>query len=82
MFHIFSPHRKSEKEYCSEETMELKKKHPRRLLYKQIDIRIPRDRFGRMLEAFQSNKYSAKQYYGPELKKEIRRIVEETIAKL
>jgi hypothetical protein len=54
----------------------------RKFIYKQIDIGIDYERFERILNAFQSNKYSAKHHYGPELKKEIRRIVKETTAKL
>jgi hypothetical protein len=50
-FHIFSPYRKSEKEYCSDEVEKPKNEYPRKLSYKQIDIRIPRDRFRRMLNA-------------------------------
>lgn len=82
MFHIFSPIRRSEKTYCLNEARKLKRKYPRKFLYTQLDIKIPRARFRRMLDAFQSNKYYAKQYYGPELKREIKRIVNKTFAKL
>jgi len=83
MFHIFSPYYyDNEKEQCKELANELKRKYPRRFFYKQIDLSIDLERFERMLNAFQSNKYSAKKYYGSELKKEIRKIVRETVVKL
>jgi hypothetical protein len=83
MFHIFSPYYyENEKERCNELAEELRSGHPRKFVYKQINITIGYERFERIIDAFQSNKYSAKQHYGLELKKEVRSVVRETIAKL
>ena len=76
MFHIFSSYYlNTEKELCRELAKELKRRYPRKLVYEQIDIKIPWERFERMINAFESYKYRAIQYYGPELRKEIRKIV-------
>jgi len=80
MFHIFSPYYyENEKKRCNQLAEELRREHPRKFIYEQIDIDIDFERFERMIDAFQTNKYSAKQYYGPELEKEIRRIVKGTL---
>jgi len=83
MFHIFSPYYyPREKERCETLAKELKSKYPRRFIYEQVNMKIPLERFERMLNSFQSNKYQAKHRYGKELRKEIIRIAKETLAVL
>jgi len=83
MFHIFSPaYYQCEKEKCSKSAKKLEKNYPRRFIYEQVDIRIPYERFENMVNYFESSKYAAKQYYGREIEKEVRRIVRQSISTL
>jgi len=82
MFHIFSPLTNNKKKNSEEEAEKLREKYGRKFVYYQFDINIPRERFERMVNAFEKNKYSAKQNYGQELRKELDKIVRESIAKL
>jgi len=82
-FHVFSPDiLKSTKNYCEDEVERLRKKYRNRFLYTPIEIKIPKNRFDKMLEGFKNNKYSAKRSYGKELEKEMRRIANVSVRKL
>jgi len=81
-FQIFSPHEKTRKTQCNKEAEKLKKKYPRKLTYKQLDLIMPHARFDRMVKAFEKNKYQAKQHYGGELKSEVKRIVRDVVRAL
>lgn len=84
MFHIFSPRRSGAKKLCLEEAKRLKTKYPRRFVYLQFDIEVKKDRFEDMVRHFQSKKFRrrAKRRYGKDLRKEIKRIVRQTISRL
>ena len=83
LFHIFSPcYYPVEKGQCADLAMKLGKKYPRRFVYEQIELQIPYERFERMVEYFESNKYAAKQYYGHDLKREASRIAKHSLSVL
>ena len=82
MFHIFSPLTSHRKTYSKQKARELKNEYGRKLRYYQMDLDFSVDRFQRMVDAFDRSQYSAKQYYGKELKAELRQIVKKSLEKL
>jgi hypothetical protein len=78
MYHIFSPMLAWTKERCMDEGRKLKRRFPRQLSYTQLDLAVSEDRLERVINAFESNKYSAKQYYDDEVLKLVRRIVRQS----
>lgn len=79
LFQIFSPFYKKgkgrieEKNYCVKLGKRLRRRH-RNFWYYPIDMEIDRERFERMVDYFQKSRYAAKQYYGHQLRREMRRL--------
>jgi len=78
-FQIFSPAyshgktRTDEKSYCISFARQLSRKHSN-FSYFPLQMRMDPTRFERMVEYFQNSKYAAKQYYGEDLAKEMRKL--------
>jgi len=86
LFQIFSPYyshskpRIEEKIYCYELAKKIRKKH-RKFSYQPLEIKIEYEKFDRIVNVSQKNKYYAQYRYGKLIKREINRLAKIIVEK-